>query len=89
METVVVAGNGKILIPLHFRKKYHLEAGCSILLIERDNELILRPLTANYIKSLRGILKGGNLAEDFKANRKEEFGLELKKSRKLKIHAEK
>ena len=58
METVVVAGNGKILIP-------------------------------NYIKSLRGILKGGNLAEDFKANRKEEFGLELKKSRKLKIHAEK
>ncbi len=61
MENIfaVVSSKGQIVIPAELRQKLGIETGTRIAIQERDNQLILQPITANFIKSMKGCLKGG------------------------------
>jgi AbrB family looped-hinge helix DNA binding protein len=49
---------GQIIIPARLRKRYGLKPGTKIRFIERENKILLQPITREYIHSLCGILKG-------------------------------
>jgi AbrB family looped-hinge helix DNA binding protein len=57
-KTSTVTQKGQIVIPAKLRKKFGIRGGTQIAFIEEDERLLLQPLTAEYIKSLRGVLKG-------------------------------
>jgi AbrB family looped-hinge helix DNA binding protein len=58
MNAAIVTQKGQIVIPAKLRKKFGIRGGTKIAFIEEDERLLLQPLTADYIRSLRGILKG-------------------------------
>lgn len=56
-KTVRVTSKGQLVVPAKLRKKYGIKPGTNISFIERENELVLQPVTSEYIKSLCGIFK--------------------------------
>ena len=59
VKTSTVTQKGQIVIPSKLRRKLGIRQGTQIAFIEEDERLVLQPLTAEYVKSLRGALKGG------------------------------
>ena len=57
METHATT-KGQIVIPASLRKKYGITSGTRIIVTDTGREIVLRPLTRQYLKSLRGSLKG-------------------------------
>jgi len=58
METAQVTSKGQLVVPARLRRKYGIKAGTKIRFMERDNEIVLQPLTRDYIRSVCGVLKG-------------------------------
>lgn len=61
MENVsaTVTSKGQLVIPARLRRKLGIRKGTRVSLKEQDGRLILQPITAEFIRSLRGSLKGG------------------------------
>jgi AbrB family looped-hinge helix DNA binding protein len=57
METTMTS-KGQIVIPSELRRKYGLEAGVRIQLIDDGEQIILQPITPAYVRKVRGLLKG-------------------------------
>ena len=57
MATATVTTKGQIVIPSKIRKRMNLKKGTKIYFEEKDNELILKPVTNDYFKKLAGILE--------------------------------
>ena len=57
METHATT-KGQIVIPAELRKKYGITAGTRIIVLDTGDEIVLKPLTRQYLKNLRGSLKG-------------------------------
>ena len=53
-----VTTKGQLVIPSKLRRKYGIRKGTRVAMIEEENRIILQPLTREYIRSLRGSLKG-------------------------------
>jgi len=53
-----VTTKGQLVIPSKLRRKYGIRKGTRVAMIEEDSRIILQPLTREYIRSLRGSLKG-------------------------------
>jgi AbrB family looped-hinge helix DNA binding protein len=49
---------GQIVIPAALRRKYGIKAGTKIIVSDNDEEIILRPVTEQYLRKLQGSLKG-------------------------------
>lgn len=65
---------GQIVIPAALRKKFGIKKGTRIQVYEKDDHIILDPLSPERIKSriqkLRGIVKGGpSLTKELEAER--------------------
>lgn len=58
METTIVTVKGQIVIPSRIRRRYGIKKGTRVCLIERNGEIILKPITRKYIHKLAGILDG-------------------------------
>ena len=60
MKTSVstVTTKGQLVIPFKLRRKYGIRKGTRVAMIEEEHRIILQPLTREYIRSLRGSLKG-------------------------------
>ena len=58
METTIVTVKGQIVIPSRIRRRYGIKKGTRVCLIERNGEIILKPITREYIQKLAGILGG-------------------------------
>ena len=74
MEIAKITSKGQIVIPVRLRKRHGLKSGTKMTFIEKDNDIIIRPLDKNYFKSLIG--SGGtkgkalkSLMEDKKSER--------------------
>jgi AbrB family looped-hinge helix DNA binding protein len=52
-----ITSKGQIVIPAKIRKKLKISAGTKIHIEEKDDELILRPITPEYLDKIAGILK--------------------------------
>ena len=74
-ELSTVTTKGQLVIPSRLRRKYSIKQGTQVIFLEQQNRLVLQPLTAEFIRSLRGSLKGEPsalkaLQEDRKRERK-------------------
>lgn len=49
---------GQIVIPASLRRKYGIGAGTQIQVVDEGDRIVLKPVTADYVRKLRGILKG-------------------------------
>jgi AbrB family looped-hinge helix DNA binding protein len=57
-EVSTVTTKGQLVIPSKLRHKYAIRKGTQVAFIEEEHRLILQPLTPEFIRSLRGSLKG-------------------------------
>jgi len=73
-EVATVTTKGQVVIPSKLRRKYSITEGTQVAFLEEENRLVLQPLTAEFIRSLRGSLRGEpsglkSLLEDRKRER--------------------
>jgi AbrB family looped-hinge helix DNA binding protein len=73
-EISTVTSKGQLVIPSKLRRKFGIRKGTQVAFIEEGERLLLQPLTPEYVRSLRGSLKGDPtsmkfLAEDRKRDR--------------------
>lgn len=73
METTATS-KGQIVIPSSIRRKLGIKEGTRIQieLKEDEKEIILKPITREYIHSLRGKFKGKGLMKALMAEKKRE-----------------
>jgi len=57
-EVSAVTTKGQLVIPSKLRRKYAIRKGTQVAFVEEENRLVLQPLTPEFIRSLRGSLKG-------------------------------
>ena len=73
METVATS-KGQIVIPSEVRRKFGIKEGTRIQITidEHAHEIILKPITREYVHSVRGKLKGKGLLKALMSDRKQE-----------------
>ena len=54
-----VTTKGQLVIPSKLRRKYGIRKGTRVAMIEEDSRIVLQPLNPEFIRRLRGSLKGG------------------------------
>ena len=62
MAIVKTTIKGQVVIPAEIRKKYHINPGTEVVIIDRDGEILLKPLLKDPVKEARGSYKGGDSA---------------------------
>ena len=55
--TTVMTAKGQIVIPARVRKHMNIKKGTRFSVIEKGQEIVLQPLTAEYFESMAGVLK--------------------------------
>ena len=55
-ESAYVTSKGQLVVPARLRRKYGIKAGTKVRFLERDREIVLQPVTRQYIRSLCGVL---------------------------------
>ena len=55
-----VSTKGQLVIPAELRRKYGIKPGTRVEIIDRGDHIVLQPITEEYVRKLRGSLKGGN-----------------------------
>jgi AbrB family looped-hinge helix DNA binding protein len=73
METTATA-KGQIVIPSSIRRKFDIKEGTRIQIeVDEDaHEIILKPITRQFIHSLRGKYKGCGLVDELMAEKRRE-----------------
>jgi AbrB family looped-hinge helix DNA binding protein len=56
MTTTIVTTKGQIVIPSKIRHRLKIKRGTKLYIEERDNELILKPVTPEYFERIAGVL---------------------------------
>lgn len=76
METTATS-KGQIVIPASIRRKFEIKEGTRIQIEvdEKAHEIILKPITRQFIRSLRGKYKGEGLMEELMAEKRRERNL--------------
>jgi AbrB family looped-hinge helix DNA binding protein len=59
VDTSIVTVKGQIVIPSRMRKRLGLKKGTKVSLVDRGDEIVVRPLTKDYFDKMAGILKTG------------------------------
>lgn len=77
--TTHASAKGQIVIPVKLRRKYHIEAGTTIRVIDEGDRIVLQPITRESLEklldSLRGKYKGYGVLEALMEDRKFERDL--------------
>ena len=68
MQTIATT-KGKILIPALLRRKYGIKKGTRIHVSEENGRIILRPITPDLVRRLRGSLKGSGILQSLMTER--------------------
>jgi AbrB family looped-hinge helix DNA binding protein len=71
METTATA-KGQIVIPASIRRRLGIKEGTRIKIEEKGKEIILKPITREYVHSLRGRFRGKGLMKALMAEKKRE-----------------
>ncbi len=74
IETSIVTTKGQLVIPARLRRRFGIKRGTRVTLVEEDGRIIIQPITREFIRGLRGSLKGepsalGILLEERKRER--------------------
>lgn len=62
MEDSIVTSKGQIVIPSKLRRRYGIKKGTRICFIAKPEEIVLRPVTDEYIEKMAGVLGTGGKA---------------------------
>ena len=57
MDKSLVTAKGHVVIPAKLRRKYGIKKGTPVSFSERGGQIVIQPLTDEYIRSLRGIAR--------------------------------
>jgi AbrB family looped-hinge helix DNA binding protein len=80
MTTTIVTAKGQIVIPSRIRRHLNIKKGTRLCVIEKDNEIVLQPLTREYFEQTAGVLKTkGKLTQALLDERKKDKASEEKK----------
>lgn len=71
METTATS-KGQIVIPSSIRRRLGIKEGTRIQIEEKGNEIILKPITREYVHSLRGKFRGKGLMKALMAEKRRE-----------------
>jgi AbrB family looped-hinge helix DNA binding protein len=63
-ETSVVTTKGQLVIPARLRRRFGIKKGTTISFLEEGGRIIVQPVTRQFIRGLRGSLKGEPSALD-------------------------
>ena len=74
-DTISFTVKGQVVIPQWLRKLFEIENGTRALVYKEDDHIVLKPITAQHYKRLRGSLKGTKAMDVFMAERKRERDL--------------
>ena len=55
MDKSVVTVKGQVVIPSKLRRRFGIKKGTQVYLYERNGEIVIRPVTDEYLRSLAGI----------------------------------
>ena len=72
MNIVNFGTKGQVVIPSRLRKEFEIESGTRATVVATPDGILLRPITRNYLKSLRGKYKHLPLMETLQAIKREE-----------------
>jgi AbrB family looped-hinge helix DNA binding protein len=59
MPIVRASTKGQIVIPARLRRKYRIEKGTRVNVIDGGGEIILRPVLQDAVEEAKGIFRGG------------------------------
>jgi len=57
-ENSVVTTKGQLVIPARLRRRFGIKKGTTISFLEEGGRIIVQPVTRQFIRGLRGSLKG-------------------------------
>ena len=57
MDKSVVTVKGQVVIPSRLRRRFGIRKGTQVYLYEREGEIVIRPVTDEYLQSLAGITR--------------------------------
>ncbi|MCZ7624547.1 MAG: AbrB family transcriptional regulator [Candidatus Methylomirabilota bacterium] len=55
MDKAVVTVKGQVVIPSRLRRRFGIKKGTQVYLYEREGEIVLKPITDEYIRTMAGI----------------------------------
>jgi len=58
IETSIVTTKGQLVIPARLRRRFGIKRGTRVTLMEEEGRIIIQPITREFIRRLRGSLKG-------------------------------
>jgi AbrB family looped-hinge helix DNA binding protein len=70
-----VSSKGQIVIPAELRRKFRIETGTRLEITDDGERIILKPISPEYVRLLKGSLKGGGALESLKQDRLNEKDL--------------
>lgn len=56
MTTTIVTTKGQIVIPSRIRRKLNIKKGTKLYIEDREQEIVLRPVTPAYFEKIAGVL---------------------------------
>lgn len=71
-EMVYFSIKGQVVIPRRLRKEFEIEEGTKAYVEATPDGILIKPLTAKHIRSLRGSLKGKGVMKALMEDRKRE-----------------
>jgi AbrB family looped-hinge helix DNA binding protein len=84
-DSVWFTTKGQVVIPLKFRREFHIEDGTKAIIQTTSEGILLKPVTAVTIRRLKGILKrkpgDKPFAEQWADHKREERELEERRGR--------
>ena len=57
MTTTVVTTKGQVVIPSKIRRRLNIKTGTKLYIEEREDELVLKPITPAYFEKIAGVLQ--------------------------------
>jgi AbrB family looped-hinge helix DNA binding protein len=57
-ETSVVTTKGQLVVPARLRRRFGIKKGTTVAFSEDGGRIIVQPVSREFIRSLRGSLKG-------------------------------
>ena len=71
-DTIYFTVKGQVVIPRWLRKEFGIEAGTRACVYRDGDAIVLKPITPEHIKKLRGSLKGAGILKALMDDRKRE-----------------
>jgi len=58
IETGIVTVKGQVVIPAPLRRRLGIKRGTPVSFLEENGQIVIQPVTREFIRRLRGSLKG-------------------------------